>query len=271
MFPKVVYNDRNWKGDDEDTGYAAGRPDDLPPDGGWVDVTVPDGGHRDDWPPERIRYAHVERLFFVLLGEVGQAGEYEDDDDEEEDEESQFLVALAECEAEGLESDGVPGKLQDPEDPHHTEYLNHPPASNQDMIQKYLQKSCLSYAWCTQGRKWLVMLGGHDDKILYFSVDFWFFTSSISLTQVWRGRAPRLHDLSPWIIILCSTISGYAEVFLRKTNTAVHGSHKLVAMPGGSLNQLSLEHSSLPGVLHGAQAAIVINMCWKSQQKITMI
>jgi len=56
----------------------------------------------------------------VLVASFGKedcAGEEDDTDHEEEDEESQFTHARPDCLAEDLESLGVTGELEDPEDP----------------------------------------------------------------------------------------------------------------------------------------------------------
>jgi len=57
---------------------------------------------------------------------TGKAGEDEDADGEEGDEQTQLLVAAMKCVAEGLEPGGVPCKLEDAQDPHDAEDLDHP-------------------------------------------------------------------------------------------------------------------------------------------------
>ena len=52
---KVVDNDGDGQGDDEDAAYAAGHAHDLPDEGVGHHVPVAHGGNRDGGPPESVR------------------------------------------------------------------------------------------------------------------------------------------------------------------------------------------------------------------------
>ena len=123
---EIVNDNGNGQRDYQDTTYTTHTADHLAERGRGVDVAVSDGGHRDARPPKGFWNAYEFGPGLLLLGEVGEAREYEDAHRQEEHQQAQLLVRVAQGEAEALQPGRVAGQLQDPQDPHYTKDLHYP-------------------------------------------------------------------------------------------------------------------------------------------------
>ena len=88
-------DDRNRKCDGQDAGDDADGADHLADHANRRDVTVPDGRHRDDRPPERLRYRRQLRSRLAGVGVVDDRREDDGADEDEEKEHAQFVHAGA--------------------------------------------------------------------------------------------------------------------------------------------------------------------------------
>ena len=88
---EVSDDDRNRKCYRQDAGDDAQRPDELAPDADWRDVTVADGRHSDDGPPEGARNASQLCVRLAGLGVVGGRAEDDHGDEQEEEEHPEFV------------------------------------------------------------------------------------------------------------------------------------------------------------------------------------
>ena len=122
---EVVDDDGDGKGDDEDATDTADEADTLAGKGLGVHVAVADGGHGDGGPPEGGWNACEMSITDFSLREVAEAGEDEDAHGHEHEEEPELLVAVTDGEAQTLEASRVPGELQDPQNSHDSEDLDH--------------------------------------------------------------------------------------------------------------------------------------------------
>ena len=110
---KVGHDDRYRQSNGQYAGNSAQRSDELSE---WADrqhVSVPNGRHRYDSPPERVRYRVELRLVvFVGLGKVDGARKEHDADEQEEDEQTELSQARADRLPENLEPFRVPRQLE---------------------------------------------------------------------------------------------------------------------------------------------------------------
>ena len=123
---EVVNDDGDGEGNDQDAADAAHQADTLAQEGLRHHVAVTHCGHRDGRPPERGGDGGEGGVGHLPLREVAERGEDEHPHGHEHEQQPQFLVAVPDGEAQALESGGVAGQLQDPQDPHHPEGLHHP-------------------------------------------------------------------------------------------------------------------------------------------------
>lgn len=121
---KVVNDDRDWQGYDQHPADAAHTPHQLAPDCFRTNVTVANGRHGDGCPPKRFWNARKFFAIVVFLCKIGQAGKDEYADGKEGHEKTELFVTPVQCVAEGLESGGMSGQFEDPEDSHDPEELH---------------------------------------------------------------------------------------------------------------------------------------------------
>ena len=72
---KVLGDDGDGQGHNEDPGDGAQGPDQLPEAGGGVDVPVAHRGHGDHHPVERVRDGGILRVLLLSLDEVTEGRE----------------------------------------------------------------------------------------------------------------------------------------------------------------------------------------------------
>jgi len=122
---KVGDNHRDGEGDRKHPGDSTERSDQLAPRPDRPHVAIPHGGHGHHRPPERVRDTGEVGQPLGLevgLGEVDGAGEQNDADDEEENEQAELAQASANRQSEDLQTLGVPGQLEDTEDPNQADH-----------------------------------------------------------------------------------------------------------------------------------------------------
>ncbi len=124
---EIVDDDGNRQCNDQYAANRAHRADYLSQARRGRDVSVADGRHRDDGPPERLRDGPEGCVVLVLLGKVDERRENEDAHAEEEEQEAHLLVGVLERVSQGLEAGRVPGQFEDPEDTHDSEHLDNAP------------------------------------------------------------------------------------------------------------------------------------------------
>ena len=73
--------------------------------------------HCDDRPPVGVKHGLESGLLVLFLKNKDQGGKHDRPHEEEEEEEAELLVVGLHRVAEGLESRGVSGQLEDPDDP----------------------------------------------------------------------------------------------------------------------------------------------------------
>ena len=78
-------------------------------------IIRPYRGHCDERPPVGVHHGGERAVLVVLLEDVGQRREDEHAHRHEEHEEAQLLVGVAKGEAQGLQTHGVAGQLEDSE------------------------------------------------------------------------------------------------------------------------------------------------------------
>lgn len=115
---KVGDDDRYGQGNGQYAGQGAESPDEHADVGFGSHVSVADGGHGDQGPPQSERDAVevVVRIGLDPLGVVDEAGEDDDAQDEEEDEERQLLGRGPERLDENLEPGRVARQFEQPHD-----------------------------------------------------------------------------------------------------------------------------------------------------------
>ena len=123
---EVVDDDGDGEGDDQDAADAAHQADTLAQEGLRHHVTVTHCGHGDGRPPKRGGDGGEGCVGHLPLREVAERGEDEHPHGHEHEEQPQLLVAVPDGEAQALKPGGVTGQLQDPQDPHNPEGLDHP-------------------------------------------------------------------------------------------------------------------------------------------------
>lgn len=124
---KVVDDNRNGQSNHQDTTNATDTSYYLSEWGRGVNITVTDGGHCDTGPPESLRDTDKFGARLLFLGEVRQAGEDEHAHREEQHQQAEFLVRVAQSEAETLQTRAVPRQFQYTQDPHDSEDLHDAP------------------------------------------------------------------------------------------------------------------------------------------------
>ena len=105
---KVLGDDGDGKGHDEDARDRTEGPDQLAKTCGGSHVAVADGGHGDHHPVEGVGDGRVLRLLLLPLDEVAQGGEEEAGDADEENEQAELLVTVLQGEGNGLQASGMP-------------------------------------------------------------------------------------------------------------------------------------------------------------------
>ena len=105
---KVLGDDGDGKGHDEDARDRAEGPDQLAKTCGGGHVAVADGGHGDHHPVEGVGDGRVLRLLLLPLDEVAQGGEEEAGDADEENEKAELLVTVLQGEGNRLQTGGMP-------------------------------------------------------------------------------------------------------------------------------------------------------------------
>lgn len=104
---KVVDNDGDGESNDKNSADAADQANTLAQEGGGHHVTIANRGHADGRPPEGRGNAGELSVLNLTLCEVAEAREYEDPHGHKHEQQSEFLIGIANCEAETLESRGM--------------------------------------------------------------------------------------------------------------------------------------------------------------------
>ena len=73
--------------------------------------------HSDDGPPVGVKHCLERRFLVFLLENKDQGGEHDGPHEEEEEEQAELFVVCLHGVAQGLQAGGVPGQLEDPDDP----------------------------------------------------------------------------------------------------------------------------------------------------------
>ena len=117
-------NNGNRQGHDQHARNGATCTNDLAHPRNRGHVTITDGGHGNDRPPEGGRNGREGGAGLLLLGKVAQRRKDQDSHSQEEHEQAQLLVAVFEGEGDGLEARGMPRQLENSHDTHDPEHLD---------------------------------------------------------------------------------------------------------------------------------------------------